>query len=85
METRLRTKMRAGNSRLHYQQFDYSTSDPERERSEDLLSDVPAHSEADLPALVEESMPPDEQPRSPEPAKNDKLPLLSEPELSPNY
>ena len=28
MDSRLRTRMRAGGSRLHYQQFDYSTSDP---------------------------------------------------------
>ena len=35
MDPRLRTRMRAGGSRLHYQQFDYSTSGPERERSED--------------------------------------------------
>ena len=26
MNTRLRTKLRAGGSRVHYQQFDYSTS-----------------------------------------------------------
>ena len=26
MDTRLRTKLRAGGSRMHYQQFDYSTS-----------------------------------------------------------
>ena len=42
MHTRLRTRMQAGGSRLHYQQFDYSTSDPERERSENLLSDAPS-------------------------------------------
>ena len=64
MDTRLRTRMRAGGSRLHYQHFDYSTSDPERERSEDLLSDEPNLSEADLPALVDASMPPNEQPMS---------------------
>ena len=37
MDTRLRTRMRAGGSRPHYQQFDYSTSDPECERSDVLL------------------------------------------------
>ena len=83
MDTRLRTRMRAGSSGLRYQQFDYSTSDPERERSEDLLSDAPDHPEAETPALVEASMPPNEQPLSPEPAKNDELPLFSEPEIVP--
>ena len=84
MDTRLRTRMRAGGSRLHYQQFDYSTSDPERERSEDLLADEPNPSEAELPALVDASMPLDEQRMSPEPAINDQLPLLSEPEVIPD-
>ena len=46
MDTRLRTRMRAAGSRLHYQQFDYSTSDPERARSEDLLSDAPCTTDA---------------------------------------
>ena len=67
MDTRLRTRMRARGSRLHYQQFDYSTSDPERERSEDLLSDEPNPSEA----LVGASIPLDEQRMSPDPAIND--------------
>ena len=84
MDTRLRTRMRAGGSRLHYQHFDYSTSDPERERSEDLLSDEPNPSEAELPALVDASMPPDEQPMSHKPAINDQLPLFSEPEIIPD-
>ena len=57
MDTRLRTRMRAGGSRLHYQQFDYSTSDPERARSEDLLSGAPDHAAAEHHALVEASMP----------------------------
>ena len=43
MDTRLRTRMRAGGSRPHYQ-FDYSTSDPERPRSEYLTPDAPDHS-----------------------------------------
>ena len=76
--------MRAGGSRVHYQQFDYSLSNPERERSEDLLSDEPNPSEAEPPALVEASMPPDEQHMSPEPAINDQLPLFSEPEIIPD-
>ena len=84
MDTRLRTRMRAGGSRLHYQQFDYSTSDPERERSADLLSDEPNPSEAELPALVDASVPPDEQPMSHKPAFNDQLPLFSEPEVIPD-
>ena len=83
MDTRLRTRLRAGGSRLHYHQFDYSTSDSERERSEDLLSDEPNPSEAELPALVDASMPLDEQLMSPEPAINDKLSLFSEPEVIP--
>ena len=57
METRLRTRMRAGGSRLQYQQFDYSTSDPEPQRSGDLLSNEPNPSDAELPALVDASMP----------------------------
>ena len=62
MDTRLRTRMRAGGSRLHYQQFDYSSSDPERSRSDDLPSDARDHSQAESPALFEASMPPGEQP-----------------------
>ena len=60
MDTRLRTRMRAGGSRLHYQQFDYSSFDPERTRSEDLLSDARDYSEVEPPALFEASMPPDD-------------------------
>ena len=76
MDTRLRTRIRAGGSRLHYQQFDYSTSEAERERSEDLLSDEPNPSKAELPALVDASMPPDEHPMSHEPAINDQPPFI---------
>ena len=76
--------MQAGGSRLHSQQFDYSTSDPERERSEDLLSDEPNPSEAELPALVDALMPPDAQPKSHEPAINDQLPVVSEPGVIPH-
>ena len=84
MDTRLRTRMRAGGIRLHYQQFDYSTINPERERSENLLSDEPNPSEAEPPALVDALLPHDDQPMSPEPAINDKLPLFSEPEIIPD-
>ena len=77
--------MRAGGRRLHHQQFDYSTSDTQRERSEDFLSDAPDHSEDEPPALLETLMPPDEQPLPPEPAYDD-LSLFSQhgvvPELS---
>ena len=83
MDTWLRTRMRAGGSRLHYQQFDYSISISEGERSEDLLSEAPDHLESEPPALVEASMPLNEQPLSPEPAINDKLLLFSEPEIIP--
>ena len=37
MDTRLRTKLRAGGSRMHYQQFDYSTSGTDDELSEIML------------------------------------------------
>ena len=83
MDTRLRTRMRAGGSRLHYQQFDYSSSDPERSRSDDMLSDARDHSQAESPALFEASMHPDEQPRSLEPANDYELPFLSESEVIP--
>ena len=83
MHTRLRTRMRAGGSRLHYQQFDYSSSDPERERSEDLITDALAHSEAEPPAQFEASMPPDEQRWSPEPANGYEQPLFSQNEVIP--
>ena len=37
MNTRLRTKLRAGGSRQHYQQFDYSTSETDDESSGTML------------------------------------------------
>ena len=37
MDTRLRTKLRAGGSRTHYQQFDYSTSGTDDELSDVML------------------------------------------------
>ena len=41
MDTRLRTKLRAGGSRMHYQQFDYSTSGSDDELSDIMLSVPP--------------------------------------------
>ena len=38
MDTRLRTRVPAGGSRLCYQQFDYSSTDSDDERSDILLS-----------------------------------------------
>ena len=37
MDTRLRTKMRAGGTRQHYQQFEYSTSDTDEETHDEML------------------------------------------------
>ena len=37
MNSRLRTKLRAGGSRQHYQQFDYSKSETDDEPSEAML------------------------------------------------
>ena len=41
MNTRLGTRMHAGGSRLHYQQFDYSSTDSDDERSDVLLRLIP--------------------------------------------
>ena len=38
MDTRLRTRVHAGGSRLRYQQFDYSSTDSDDDRSDVLLS-----------------------------------------------
>ena len=43
METRLRTKLRAGGTRQHYQQFDYSTSDTDEETHGAMLP-IPTYS-----------------------------------------
>ena len=83
MDTTLGTRMRAGGSRLHYQQFDYSSSNPEPAGPEVLLSDARDHSEADPPALFEASVSPDEQSLSTDPANDDKLLLFPEPENFP--
>ena len=47
MDTRLRTKLRAGDSRMHYQQFDYSTSGTDDELSEIMLPVPPDPVDAD--------------------------------------
>ena len=47
MDTRLRTKLRAGGSRMHYQQFDYSTSGTDDELSEVMLPVPPDPVDAD--------------------------------------
>ena len=83
MDTRLRTRLRAESIRLHYQQFDYSSTHTERARSEVLLSDAPDHSEAEPPALLETLLPPDEQPLSPEPANDDVLPSFTQHGVAP--
>ena len=43
MDTRLRTKLRAGGTRQHYQQFDYSTSDTDEETHDEMLP-IPTYS-----------------------------------------
>ena len=47
MDTRLRTKLRAGGSRMHYQQFDYSTSGTDDELSDVMLLVPPDPVDAD--------------------------------------
>ena len=47
MGTRLRTKLRAGGSRMHYQQFDYSTSGTDDELSDVMLPVPPDPVDAD--------------------------------------
>ena len=66
MDTRLRTKLRAGGSRLHYQQFDYSTSGTDDELSDAMLSMPPDPIEADL---VEPEAPPAASDQSISPAR----------------
>ena len=43
MDTRLRTKLRAGGTRQHYQQFDYSTSETDEETHNEMLP-IPTYS-----------------------------------------
>ena len=47
MDTRLRKKLRAGGSRMHYQQFDYSTSGTDDELSDVMLPVPPNPVDAD--------------------------------------
>ena len=58
MDTRLLTRVRAGGSRLYYQQFDYSSTDSDDERSDILLSSAqvdPNESAALSPSINEPS------------------------------
>ena len=64
MDTRLRTKLRAGGSRMHYQQFDYSTSGTDDELSEIMLPVPPDPVDADRREL-EVPHPPSDQSISP--------------------
>ena len=64
MDTRLRTKLRAGGSSMHYQQFDYSTSGTDDELSEIMLSVPPDPVDADR-RKPEVPQPPSDQSISP--------------------
>ena len=64
MDTRLRTKLRAGGSRMHYQQFDYSTSSTDDELSEIMLPVPPDPVDADR-REPEVPQPPSDQSISP--------------------
>ena len=64
MDTRLRTKLRAGGSRVHFQQFDYSTSGTDDELSDVMLPVPPDPVDADQVA-PEVPMPSSDQLTSP--------------------
>ena len=64
MDTRLPTKLRAGGSRLHYQQFDYSTSGTDDELSDVMLIVPPDPVDADQ-AEPEAPLPSSDQSVSP--------------------
>ena len=66
MDTRLRTKLRAGGSRMHYQQFDYSTSGTDDELSDVMLPVPPNPIDADQ---VEPEAPPAASDQSISPAR----------------
>ena len=66
MDTRLRTKLRAGGSRMHYQQFDYSTSGTDDELSDFMLPVPPNPVDADQ---VEPEAPPAASDQSISPAR----------------
>ena len=83
MDTRLRTHMRAGGSRLHYQQFGYSSTESDDERSDVLLSSAQANPDESviLSSQVDEPAPIPEMPISPLPAMEA---LFSENEAVPD-
>ena len=63
MDTRLRTKLRAGGTRQHYQQFDYSTSDTDNETHDEMLP-IPTYSPQQVhtqphPEAITDPSPPD--------------------------
>ena len=63
MDTRLWSKLRTGGSRMHYQQFDYSTSSSDNEVSDVMLPMLPPHiqpdpSEPGIPHLSDHSISP---------------------------
>ena len=64
MDTRFRTKLRAGGSRMHFQQFDYSTSGTDDELSDVMLPVPPDPVDADQVA-PEVPMPSSDQLTSP--------------------
>ena len=66
MDTRLRTKLRAGGSRPHYQQFDYSTSGTDDELSDAMLPIPPNPVDEDM---VEPAAPPTTLDQSISPAR----------------
>ena len=83
MDTRLRTRMLAGGSRLHYQQFDYSSTESDDERSDVFLPSARTNPDesAILSSLVDEPAPIPEMPISPLPAMEA---LFSENEAVPD-
>ena len=83
MDTRSRTRMRVGDSRLHYQQFDYSATESDDERTDVLLSSAQANPDesAILSSLADEPAPIPEMPISPLPAMEA---LFSENEAVPD-
>ena len=73
MDTRLRTRMRAGGSRLHYQQFDYSLTDTEGERSDVLLTSDQVNNNENITTTppIDDTMPIHGIPISPLPAMDE--------------
>ena len=63
MDTRLRTKLRAGGTRQHYQHFDYSTSETDEETHKEMLP-IPTYSPQQIhtqshPEAITDSSAPD--------------------------